>query len=226
VTVERNDDMRKIAAWAGIAAVWTAVAGIYWMNFRYIPELQWHYGYLGGRLVCLIASLVLQRSSAVAAGGCTAQPSVLLRPEAIGSIIGSGSPAKPCPWVSYSSHAIRLRRRDAIAPATPATAPAASSPTSMPSRRRPDFDSFFMITFVMARLARRLVAAPRVGAMTASGAIADTLVPHRRAAPKDGDIAHSGIIAPRRMAARRAISACRDIERHAGPAASPRPPAA
>ena len=33
VTVEQNNDMRKIAAWAGIAAVWTAVAGIYGMNF-------------------------------------------------------------------------------------------------------------------------------------------------------------------------------------------------
>src|SRR5205823_998839 len=34
VSVEQNDDMRKIAAWAGIAAVWTSVAGIYGMNFR------------------------------------------------------------------------------------------------------------------------------------------------------------------------------------------------
>ncbi|MBO0869365.1 MAG: magnesium and cobalt transport protein CorA, partial [Micromonosporaceae bacterium] len=32
VTVEQNNDMRKIAAWAGIAAVWTAAAGIYGMN--------------------------------------------------------------------------------------------------------------------------------------------------------------------------------------------------
>jgi magnesium transporter len=61
VTVEQNDDMRKIAAWAGIAAVWTAVAGIYGMNFRDIPELQWRYGYPGVLLVCLIASLVLYR---------------------------------------------------------------------------------------------------------------------------------------------------------------------
>jgi len=61
VTVQQNDDMRKIAAWAGIAAVWTAVAGIYGMNFRYIPELQWRYGYPGVWLVCLIASFVLYR---------------------------------------------------------------------------------------------------------------------------------------------------------------------
>ena len=33
VTVDQNNDMRKIAAWAAIAAVWTAIAGIYGMNF-------------------------------------------------------------------------------------------------------------------------------------------------------------------------------------------------
>jgi magnesium transporter len=29
VSVDQNNDMRKIAAWAGIAAVWTAIAGVY-----------------------------------------------------------------------------------------------------------------------------------------------------------------------------------------------------
>jgi magnesium transporter len=61
VTVEQNDDMRKIAAWAGIAAVWTAVAGIYGMNFHDIPELRWKYGYPGVWAVCLIASILLYR---------------------------------------------------------------------------------------------------------------------------------------------------------------------
>ncbi|WP_371686179.1 magnesium/cobalt transporter CorA [Micromonospora sp. 15K316] len=45
VTVDQNNDMRKIAAWAAIAAVWTAIAGIYGMNFTYMPELDWKYGY-------------------------------------------------------------------------------------------------------------------------------------------------------------------------------------
>jgi magnesium transporter len=42
---------RKLAAWAAILAVPTAIAGIYGMNFRFMPELEWHYGYfaaLGG----------------------------------------------------------------------------------------------------------------------------------------------------------------------------------
>lgn len=36
---------RKLAAWAAILAVPTAVAGIYGMNFDHMPELHWRYGY-------------------------------------------------------------------------------------------------------------------------------------------------------------------------------------
>jgi magnesium transporter len=45
VTVDQNSDMRKIASWAAIAAVWTAIAGVYGMNFKIMPELEWTYGY-------------------------------------------------------------------------------------------------------------------------------------------------------------------------------------
>ncbi len=45
VTMGQNDVVRKLAAWAGIAAVPTAVAGIYGMNFEFMPELRWQYGY-------------------------------------------------------------------------------------------------------------------------------------------------------------------------------------
>ena len=38
VSIDQNNDMRKIAAWAGIAAVWTAIAGVYGMNFDFMPE--------------------------------------------------------------------------------------------------------------------------------------------------------------------------------------------
>ena len=44
-SVRQNEDMRKISAWVAIAAVPTAVAGIYGMNFEYMPELGWRYGY-------------------------------------------------------------------------------------------------------------------------------------------------------------------------------------
>ena len=36
---------RKLAAWAAILAVPTAVAGIYGMNFEHMPELRWAWGY-------------------------------------------------------------------------------------------------------------------------------------------------------------------------------------
>jgi magnesium transporter len=34
-----------LAAWAAILAVPTAIAGIYGMNFDFMPELRWKYGY-------------------------------------------------------------------------------------------------------------------------------------------------------------------------------------
>jgi len=45
IAVRQNEDMRKISAWAAIALVPTAVAGIYGMNFNNMPELRWKYGY-------------------------------------------------------------------------------------------------------------------------------------------------------------------------------------
>ncbi|MFK0214860.1 magnesium and cobalt transport protein CorA [Streptomyces sp. NPDC090298] len=43
--VRQNDDMRKISAWAAMAAVPTMVAGIYGMNFDHMPELHWEGSY-------------------------------------------------------------------------------------------------------------------------------------------------------------------------------------
>ncbi|WP_433003178.1 magnesium/cobalt transporter CorA [Kribbella sp. CA-294648] len=45
VSVQQNDDMRRIAAWVAIAAAPTMIAGIYGMNFDHMPELRWYYGY-------------------------------------------------------------------------------------------------------------------------------------------------------------------------------------
>ncbi|WP_036291169.1 magnesium/cobalt transporter CorA [Methylosinus sp. PW1] len=36
---------RRLAAWGAILAVPTAIAGIYGMNFKNMPELEWRYGY-------------------------------------------------------------------------------------------------------------------------------------------------------------------------------------
>jgi magnesium transporter len=59
VSVRQNEEMRKISAWAAIIAVPTLIAGIYGMNFRNMPELHWHYGYLFavGAMVAISAGL-------------------------------------------------------------------------------------------------------------------------------------------------------------------------
>lgn len=43
--MKQNEVMRQLAAWAAMLAVPTAIAGIYGMNFRDMPELAWRYGY-------------------------------------------------------------------------------------------------------------------------------------------------------------------------------------
>jgi magnesium transporter len=45
ITVQQNDDMRKISAGAALVVVPTLIAGIYGMNFKHMPELSWTFGY-------------------------------------------------------------------------------------------------------------------------------------------------------------------------------------
>jgi magnesium transporter len=59
VSMQQNEDMRKIAAWAAIIAVPTAVAGIYGMNFEYMPELEWKIGYPLAFGVMVVACLIV-----------------------------------------------------------------------------------------------------------------------------------------------------------------------
>ncbi len=54
VGIQQNSDMRKISSWAAVAAVPTMVAGLYGMNFTFMPELQWRWSY-----PVLLASLAL-----------------------------------------------------------------------------------------------------------------------------------------------------------------------
>jgi magnesium transporter len=59
VGMQQNNDMRKMAAWAGILAVPTMVAAIYGMNFHFMPELNWTWGYPGIMAAMTLACLVL-----------------------------------------------------------------------------------------------------------------------------------------------------------------------
>ena len=45
ISLSENEVTKKLAAWAAIIAVPTMVAGIYGMNFEYMPELKWTFGY-------------------------------------------------------------------------------------------------------------------------------------------------------------------------------------
>ncbi|KUN77152.1 magnesium/cobalt transporter CorA [Streptomyces griseoruber] len=55
MSVRQNDDMRKISAWAAMAAVPTMIAGIYGMNFDHMPELHWLWSYPA--VIALMAAL-------------------------------------------------------------------------------------------------------------------------------------------------------------------------
>jgi magnesium transporter len=45
ISLAENEVTKKLAAWAAIIAVPTMVAGIYGMNFKNMPELDWAFGY-------------------------------------------------------------------------------------------------------------------------------------------------------------------------------------
>ncbi|RRQ78691.1 magnesium and cobalt transport protein CorA [Streptomyces griseofuscus] len=60
-SVRQNDDMRKISAWAAMAAVPTMIAGIYGMNFDHMPELHWLWSYPVVILVMALLEVLLYR---------------------------------------------------------------------------------------------------------------------------------------------------------------------
>ncbi|MGW2899362.1 magnesium/cobalt transporter CorA [Streptomyces sp. NPDC001212] len=59
--VQQNDDMRKISAWAAMAAVPTMIAGIYGMNFAHMPELHWLWSYPAVILLMAALEMLLYR---------------------------------------------------------------------------------------------------------------------------------------------------------------------
>jgi magnesium transporter len=59
--VRQNDDMRKIAALAAMAAVPTMLAGVYGMNFEHMPELRQAWGYPAVIAVMVVICVALYR---------------------------------------------------------------------------------------------------------------------------------------------------------------------
>jgi magnesium transporter len=56
ISVQQNEDLRKISAAAALVVVPTLIAGIYGMNFDHMPELGWAFGYPFALLLMVAAS--------------------------------------------------------------------------------------------------------------------------------------------------------------------------
>ena len=54
-----NVTMKRLTAGGTIFVVVTAIAGIYGMNFKFMPELEWRYGYFAAMSVMASISLTL-----------------------------------------------------------------------------------------------------------------------------------------------------------------------
>ncbi|GAA4783086.1 magnesium/cobalt transporter CorA [Streptomyces ziwulingensis] len=61
MSVRQNDDMRKISAWAAMAAVPTMIAGVYGMNFEHMPELSWSWSYPAVIVLMAVLEVLLFR---------------------------------------------------------------------------------------------------------------------------------------------------------------------
>jgi magnesium transporter len=57
-----NVVMKKLTSWAGIVLVPTLIAGIYGMNFRHMPELDWQWGYPLSLGLMALSALLLYRA--------------------------------------------------------------------------------------------------------------------------------------------------------------------
>ncbi|MEO7350606.1 MAG: magnesium/cobalt transporter CorA [Marmoricola sp.] len=59
ISIQQNDDMRRISAAVGLVAAPTLVGSIYGMNFVHMPELHWLFGYPIALTLMLLSSLVV-----------------------------------------------------------------------------------------------------------------------------------------------------------------------
>ena len=62
IAVRQNEVMKQLGAWGAIIAVPTLIAGVYGMNFEFMPELHWRWAYpiVGGLMVAASVALYVQ----------------------------------------------------------------------------------------------------------------------------------------------------------------------
>ncbi|TFW19111.1 magnesium/cobalt transporter CorA [Duganella callida] len=61
VAIDESEVNKRLAAWAAIFAIVTAFAGLWGMNFKFMPELEWKYGYPMAIAVMVGVCLYLHR---------------------------------------------------------------------------------------------------------------------------------------------------------------------
>lgn len=59
ISISQNDTSKKFAGWAAIIAVPTMVAGFWGMNFKFMPETEWQYGFHAIIVFTVIACILL-----------------------------------------------------------------------------------------------------------------------------------------------------------------------
>ena len=59
VSNQLNVTMKRLTSWGTILVAITAIAGVYGMNFKFMPELEWHYGYFFALGMMALVSLAL-----------------------------------------------------------------------------------------------------------------------------------------------------------------------
>jgi magnesium transporter len=62
VANRQNVVMKQLTAWAAIILIPTLIAGIYGMNFRHMPELDWAIGYPFALGLMAVTAFLLYRS--------------------------------------------------------------------------------------------------------------------------------------------------------------------
>ncbi len=66
ISISQNDTSKKFAGWAAIIAVPTMVAGFWGMNFKFMPETEWEYGFhaviTATVFLCLLLYILFRRS--------------------------------------------------------------------------------------------------------------------------------------------------------------------
>jgi magnesium transporter len=61
-SLAQNEEVKKISSWAAILFAPTLVGTVYGMNFNYMPELDWAFGYPFALTLMLVMGIVLYLS--------------------------------------------------------------------------------------------------------------------------------------------------------------------